>query len=448
MKIKISDHFTMGRLFRFTIPSIVMMIFTSIYNVVDGFFVSNFTGKLQFACVNLVMPFLMLLSVIGFMVGTGGNAIVSKYLGEKNDKKANEVFSMLVTFTTLTGILFFVLGEVFMPNIVRLLGATDDMMYYCVLYGRIICISLTPFMLQIMFQSFLATAGKPQIGLKITILAGVTNIILDLLFVGLFKWGIVGAAAATVTGEYLGGVVPLVYFLRKNSSSLRLVKFKFDFTALVKTCTNGMSELMTNVSTSLVNMLYNAQLLRFYGEDGVAAYGTIMYVNFVFVAAFIGYSIGSAPIIGYNYGAKNDNELQNIFKKSIGILFCFSASITLASVLLARGVAGIYVGYDKALFELTVMAFRLFALSYMISGYNIFASAFFTALNNGVVSAIISFARTLLFQIVCIFALPALFGKEAIWLSVGTAELISLAVTLFFIITQNKKYHYIKTKNH
>ena len=438
----------MGRLIRFTIPSIIMMVFTSIYNVVDGFFVSNYTGKLQFASVNLVMPFLMMLSVVGFMIGTGGNAIVSKCLGENKKEKANEIFSMLVTVTALTGIVFFVLGEVFMPNIVRLLGANDEMMPYCILYGRIICISLTPFMLQILFQSFLATAGKPQIGLAVTIIAGVTNIILDFVFVGAFKWGIVGAGAATVVGEYLGGVVPLVYFFSKNKSSLRLRKFKFDFAALLKTCTNGMSELMTNVSTSLVNMLYNSQLLKFYGEDGVAAYGTIMYVNFVFVASFIGYSLGAAPIIGYNFGAKNEKELQSIFKKSVSIIFFFSVTITLASVLLAKAVAGIYVGYDKELFALTVIAFRLFALSYMISGYNIFASAFFTALNNGVVSAIISFGRTLLFQIVCIFALPALFGPDAIWLSVATAEILSLAVTLFFIITQNKKYHYIKNKSH
>lgn len=423
-----------------------MMVFTSIYNVVDGFFVSNYTGKIQFASVNLVMPFLMLISVVGFMIGTGGNAIVSKYLGENKKEKANEIFSMLVTVTAVTGIIFFILGEVFMPNIVRLLGATDEMTPHCILYGRIICISLAPFMLQIMFQSLLATAGKPQIGLTVSIVAGVTNIILDLLFVGAFKWGMVGAAAATVTGEYLGGVVPLVYFLCKNNSSLRLRRFKFDFSALVKTCTNGMSELMTNVSTSLVNMLYNSQLLHFYGEDGVAAYGTIMYVNFVFIAAFIGYSIGVAPIIGYNYGAKNNTELQNIFKKSIGVLSCFSVAITFASVMLARGVAGIYVGYDDALFALTVVAFRLFALSYMISGYNIFASAFYTALNNGVVSAIISFARTLLFQIVCIFALPAIFGRDTIWLSVAAAELLSLVVTLFFVFTQNKKYHYIKKR--
>lgn len=446
MKIQISDHFNLKKLMQFTIPSIVMMMFSSIYNVVDGYFVSNYTGKTQFAAVNLIMPFLMLLSVIGFMFGTGGNAIVSKLLGEGNKKKANEIFSLLVYITISIGIIIFITGEIAMPQIAKLLGADENMLGYCVLYGRIITISVTPFMLQVFFQSFMATAGKPQIGLAVTLTAGISNIILDFLFVGVFKWGIVGAAVATVTGESIGGIVPLVYFISKNSSSLRLCKTHFDGKALLKACTNGSSELMTNVSMSLVNMMYNYQLMKYYGEDGVAAYGTLMYVNFLFTSIFIGYSIGAAPIVGYNYGAKNDRELQNIFKKSSLLLFFFSSIITGASVLLAGPISKIYVGYDDGLYNLTVMAFRLFATSYLIVGYNIFSSAFFTALNNGLVSAIISFLRTLLFQIVCVFALPLIFGKEAIWFSITVAELFALIVSAVFIFTQNKKYHYLKSK--
>lgn len=446
MKIQISDHFNLKKLMQFTIPSIVMMMFSSIYNVVDGYFVSNYTGKTQFAAVNLIMPFLMLLSVIGFMFGTGGNAIVSKLLGEGNKKKANEIFSLLVYITISIGIIIFITGEIAMPQIAKLLGADENMLGYCVLYGRIITISVTPFMLQVFFQSFMATAGKPQIGLAVTLTAGISNIILDFLFVGMFKWGIVGAAVATVTGESIGGIVPFVYFISKNSSSLRLCKTHFDGKALLKACTNGSSELMTNVSMSLVNMMYNYQLMKYYGEDGVAAYGTLMYVNFLFTSIFIGYSIGTAPIVGYNYGAKNDKELQNIFKKSSLLLFFFSAIITGASVLLAGPISKIYVGYDDGLYNLTVMAFRLFATSYLIVGYNIFSSAFFTALNNGLVSAIISFLRTLLFQIVCVFALPLIFGKEAIWFSITVAELFALIVSAVFIFTQNKKYHYLKAK--
>lgn len=443
MKIKISEHFTFFKLIRFTVPSIVMMVFTSVYSVVDGFFVSNFTGKTQFAAVNLIMPYLMLLGVIGFMFGTGGNAIISKTQGEGKKEKANEIFSMLVAITAFVGFILFIVGELSMPWIVKTLGATDEMYDYAVLYGRIICISVMPFTLQILFQSFLPTAGKPHIGLAITVIAGVSNIVLDFLFVGIFKWGIVGAAAATVTGECIGGITPLIYFFCKNRSTLSFCKFKLDFSVIGKACANGSSELMTNVSSSLVNMLYNAQLMKFYGEDGVAAYGTIMYVNFVFVAAFIGYSIGVAPIIGYNHGSENHKELQNIFRKSIGIITVFSATITAASVLLAGTVAKIYVGYDEGLYNLTVNAFRLFSTSYLIIGFNVYGSAFFTALNNGLISAIISFLRTLLFQIVCIFALPLIFGSNAIWLSITVAELLTLIVTLSMIFTQNKRYHYL-----
>lgn len=446
MKVQISDHFNFKKLIQFTIPSIVMMIFSSIYNVVDGYFVSNYAGKTQFAAVNLIMPFLMLLGGIGFMFGTGGNAIVSKLLGEGKEKKANEVFSMLVYITLICGSVIFVLAEIFMPQIAKILGADENMIEYCILYGRIISISSIPFMLQVMFQSFMVTAGKPQIGLAITIIAGVTNIILDFLFVGIFKWGLVGAAVATVTGESIGGFAPLIYFFSKNSSSLRLCNTKFDGRALLKTCGNGSSELMTNISVNLVNMMYNLQLMKYYGEDGVATYGTIMYINFLFTSVFIGYSIGSSPIVGYNYGSKNYKELQNIFRKSLLTLFVFSGIITVASVFLAGPIASIYVGYDKDLFDLTVMAFRLFATSYLIVGYNIYASAFFTALNNGLVSAAISFLRTLLFQIVCIFALPLLFGKQAIWLSITVAEAFALVMSAVFIFTQNKKYHYIKSK--
>lgn len=420
-----------------------MMVFTSIYGVIDGFFVSNFTGKTQFAAVNLIMPFLMLLGVVGFMFGTGGNAVIAKTQGEGKTEKANQIFTMLVTLTAIIGFILFVVGEITMPQIVKILGATDEMFDYAVLYGRIICISVMPFTLQILFQSFLPTAGKPQIGLAITVIAGVSNIVLDFLFVGIFKWGIVGAAVATVTGECIGGLTPVVYFFSKNSSTLKFCKFKFDFKIIGKACVNGSSELMTNVSTSIVNMMYNGQLMKFYGEDGVAAYGTIMYVNFVFVAAFIGYSIGSAPIIGYNYGSKNHKELQNIFRKSISIISVFSVVITLASILLAGSVAKIYVGYDEGLYNLTVRAFRLFSTSYLIIGFNVYGSAFFTALNNGLISAIISFLRTLLFQIVCIYTLPLIFGNGAIWLSITVAELLTLVVTLSMMFTQNGKYHYL-----
>lgn len=443
MKILISDHFTLKKLIRFVTPSIIMMIFTSIYGVVDGFFVSNYAGKIQFAAVNLIMPFMMLPGAVGFMIGTGGNAIISKNLGEGNKKKANEIFSMLICVLVAFGIIVTVLCQIFLKKVIILLGADAQMQPYCELYARIILTTITFFMLQNTFQSLLLTAGKPNFALVVTVSAGVTNMVLDFLFVGVFKWGVQGAAAATAMSEVIGGIVPLVYFISRNSSNLRLTaKFKFDGKALLKTCTNGASELMTNVSMSLVNMLYNYQLLKFFGANGVAAYGAIMYVNFVFVAAFIGYSIGTAPIIGYNYGAKNDTEMKNIFKKSMGAIVLFSVVLTGASMVLAAPISKIYVGYDAELFNLTVYAFRLFSTSYLIIGFNIFGSAFFTALNNGGVSAAISFLRTLLFQILAIFILPAIFGKNAIWLSITVAEAATLIVTAVFLATNRKKYHY------
>lgn len=451
MKIQISEHFTTKKLFKFVIPSVMMMVFTSIYGVVDGFFVSNYAGKTQFAAVNLIMPFLMVLGVFGFMVGAGGNAIIAKNLGEGNRKKANEIFSMLIYFVIAAGILTTLVGQLVLEKVAFALGARGQMLEYCVEYGRIVLLSVTFFMLQNTFQNLLITAGKPHIGLAVTVTAGVSNMLLDFIFVGVLKLGVTGAAAATAICETLGGLIPLIYFCFKNSSSLRLGKAVFDGKALAKTCTNGSSELMTNVSMSLVNMLYNLQLLKFYGEDGVAAYGVIMYVNFVFIATFIGYSIGVAPIVSYNYGSQNTNEMKNIFKKSCYIMGGLSLILTAISILVAPALAKFYVGYDEQLYNLTVVAFRLFATSYLVASFNIFGSAFFTALNNGLISAAISFLRTLLFQVICVFVLPLIFGKNAIWLSITVAELLTFAVTVTLLIVQNKNYYYadfrVKKKN-
>ena len=443
MKIQLSDHFTAKRLFRFVIPSVIMMIFTSIYGVVDGFFVSNYAGKTQFAAVNLIFPFIMLISAIGFMAGTGGSALVSKTLGEGDRKRANGLFSMIVYAVLILGIVFSLIAQLILKKIAVLLGADALMLKYCVIYGRISFISMPFFMLQNVFQSFFVTAQKPHFGLFVTVLAGVANMFLDFLFVGVFKWGVDGAAAATAVSEFIGGGVPLIYFFTKNTSLLRLGKAVIDFKALGKTCTNGASELMTNVSMSLVNMIYNKRLMSFFGQNGIAAYGVIMYVNLIFLSAFIGYSIGVAPIIGYNYGAKNDDELKNMFKKSI-VTISFSAVLMFAAgQLLSPVISKIFTGYDAELYALTKHAFRLFATSYLICGFNIFGSAFFTALNNGGVSAIISFSRTLLFQIATVFLIPLIFGKNSIWLSITAAEAATLIVTITFLITNKKKYNYI-----
>ena len=440
--IQLSDHFTYGRLLRFTLPSIVMMIFTSIYGVVDGIFVSNFAGKTAFAAINLIMPYLMVFGTLGFMMGTGGTALVSMTLGAGDKKKANEIFSLLVYVCIIGGILLTILSIALMRPAAIILGATGQMLEDCVTYGIIVQLALTAYILQYAFQSFCITAEKPNLSLGMTVASGVCNIVLDALFVGMFRWGLVGAAVATAFSQILGGIIPIVYFLRPNDSLLRLGKCKFDGNALLRTCTNGSSELMSNLSMSLVSMLYNFQLITYAGEDGIAAYGVIMYVNFIFIAIYIGFSIGSAPIVGYNHGAQNHGELKGLLRRSLVILTGFSGILTGAAVLLAEPLSAIFVSYDPALFAMTVRAFRIYSLSFLLCGFNIYGSSFFTALNNGLISAIISFLRTLVCQCAAVLLLPLVFGLDGIWWSVLAAEGIALALTLYFLVKNRKKYHY------
>ncbi len=442
MKIQLSDHFTYKKLIRFVMPSIIMMIFTSIYGVVDGLFVSNFVGKTAFAAINLIMPFLMGISALGFMIGTGGSAIVAKTLGEGNKEMANKYFSMLVYVTIIGGITISTLGFIFMRPVSIFLGASGTLLENCVLYGRITLISLTAFMLQNVFQSFFATAEKSKLGLYVIIAAGVTNMALDFLFIAVFRWGIAGAAIATATSEFIGGLFPVFYFSRKNSSLLRLGHIYFDGRTLLKACTNGSSELMTNLSMSIVNALYNFQLMKLAGENGIAAYGTIMYVNFIFISIFLGYSIGSAPIVGYHYGAGNHAELKNLLQISLRLVGCCGMMLVILAQLLAVPLASIFVGYDAKLFDLTCHGFRLYSLAFLINGFNIFGSAFFTALSNGLVSAAISFLRTLVFQVAVVLLLPLVLGINGIWLAVAVAEALTLLVTITFFVQKRKVYHY------
>lgn len=443
MKIQLSEHFTYNKLLRFVFPSIVMMIFTSIYSVVDGLFVSNFVGKTALASINLILPFLMGLSALGFMIGTGGSAIVAKTLGEGDPKRANSYFSMLVYVTAIGGIILALLGMLLVPSVASFLGAEGELLSNCILYGRISFISMPAFMLQNVFQSFFVTAEKPKLGLAVIITAGVTNMILDLLFVGILGFGLAGAAVATVCGEMIGGLFPVFYFSRKNSSLLRLGKTQFNGRILMQTCVNGSSELMTNLSSSIVNSLYNIQLMKFAGENGVAAYAAIMYVNFIFIAIFLGYSIGSAPIISYHYGAGNHGELKNLYKKSLQLVGSWGILLFVLAQLLATPLAKLFVGYDSTLLAMTQTGFRIYSLVYIINGFNIFGSSFFTALSNGVVSAVISFLRTLVFQIGAVLILPIVFGGiNGIWSSVTVAELLTLCITITFFVRQRRKYHY------
>ena len=440
--IQLSDHFNYRRLFQFTFPSVIMLVFTSIYGVVDGFFVSNYVGKTAFTAVNFIMPILLILGCIGFMFGTGGGALIALTIGKGDREKANRIFSMLVYISLAGGVFLAVLGIMSLRSISFFLGAEGRMLEDCVTYGRIILLAIPAYILQYQFQCLFATAEKPKLGLYITVAAGLTNVILDALFVAAFSWWLEGAAAATALSQCVGGILPLIYFARKNSSLLRLTKFEFDGRALLKVCANGSSELMSNISSSIVSMLYNIQLLKYAGEDGVAAYGVLMYVNMIFLAAYIGFSVGVSPVIGYHYGAGNYAELKGLLKKSLVIISVIACLMFGASKVLANPLSVMFVGYDKGLLGMTLHAFSIFAFSFLFAGFAIFASSFFTALNDGLVSALISFLRALVFQLAAVLLLPFIWGVDGIWFSIVAAEVMAVIVAGLFLLGKRRKYHY------
>jgi len=442
LRIQLCNHFTYKKLLRFVISPILMTICTALYSIVDGVFVSNFVGKTPFAAVNLIMPIAMGVGTIGFMIGTGGSAVISKTLGEGKHEQANQYFSMLIYVAIVIAVVLSISGIILIKPISAALGATGELLENCIIYGRIIFISMTAFILQNIFQNFFVTAEKSALSLKISILAGITNAVLDFLFMAVFHWGIAGAAVATALGQVVGGIVPIIYFSKKNDSLLQLTKTKFYGKILLKACTNGSSEMVTNLSSSFVGILYNFQLMKIAGENGIAAYGIIMYVNFIFMAIFIGFSIGTAPIVGYHYGAANHDELKSLFNKSIKLIAVSGVVLTLLAEVFTAPLVKIFASYDIELFTMTCHGFRLYSIAFMFMGINVWSSAFFTALNNGIVSAIISFLRTLVFQVIAILILPILFGINGIWLAIVVSELLALFVTVTFLIKNRSKYLY------
>ncbi len=442
MNIKLSDHFDYKRLLRYALPSIVMMVFTSIYGIVDGFFVSNYAGKTPFAAVNLIMPLLLILGCVGFMFGTGGGALIAKTMGERKPDKANEIFTLIITVSAACGVVLAVLGFFLLRPVAELMGASGELLEQSLIYGRIILLALPFYILQFEFQCLFATAEKPKLGLYVTVASGVANMVLDALLVAVIPLGVAGAAAATAISEFAGGVIPLIYFSRENTSRLRLVRFKFDGRSLLKTCGNGSSEFMSNVSMSLVSMLYNVQLMKYAGEDGVAAYGVLMYVSMIFQAIFIGYSVGTAPITGYNFGAQNKAELKNLLSRSLRIIAVCALCMFAAGQLLAEPLGKIFVSYDEQLLDMTVHAFGIFSFAFLFSGFSIFGSSFFTALNDGLTSALISFLRTLVFQLAAVLLFPLIWGLDGIWLSIVGAEVMSVIATALFLIGKRERYGY------
>lgn len=442
-RIHISDKFTFGRLLRFAVPSIVMVIFMSLYGIIDGLFVSNFVGDDAFAAVNLFLPIFYIAGSIGMLLGSGGCALVAKLFGEKNDGSARRHFTGITMITTAIGAVITLSAVWFMPQIATLLGARESVHALCAEYGRIMIAGLVPFMLQSYFQYYFAVADRPKLGLLITVSAGLSNTLGDFLLIYVAKMGVTGAAAATVFGECIGCIAPAVWLCFKKGKRLYFAKPSFDPKTIAKVCVNGSSEFLSNVSVSLVSVIYNFQLLKYIGEAGVVAYGVLMYVSFIFVGCYLGFSVGTAPIIGYNYGAQNTDELKSVFKKTL-VFYAGAAVISTAlSVALARPLSYIFVGYDGSLLDLTTTALRIFSLSFLVSGFNIYASAFFTALNNGIISAVISTARTLVFQVVAVYVMPLIFGLDGIWAATVAAELLSLFVSFAFLLKLRKKYGYI-----
>ena len=444
MDIKLSEHFTNKKLIKFTLPSIAMMIFTSIYMVVDGFFVSNFAGKVPFAAVNLILPVLMIIGTIGYMFGTGGTALVSKTYGEGNKERANRYFSLIIYFAFGVGIVLSIIGIVFIKEISMLLGARGQLLKNCIAYSQIVLSTMPFFILQVIFQSFFSAAEKPNIGLIITLLSGLTNIVFDVvLVIGLpQQYKLIGAAIATALSQFIGGAIPLIYFFRKNKSILRLGKTKFDGKALLKACTNGSSEFMTNIALSVVGILYNFQLIKFAGENGIASYGVMMYVSTIFSAVFFGFAMGIAPVVGYNFGAKNNGELKSLRKKGLWITCIVGFSMLVLAEIFARAVCKLFVGYDKELLDLSINGFRIFSISFAFMGFGVFISAFFTALNDGLTSALIAFLRTFVFQVIAIILFPTIWGIDGVWISVVVAEFMSFLLGGLFLIIKRKKYHY------
>ena len=442
-RIRLSDHFTYRRLIRFTIPSIAMMVFVSVYGAVDGLFVSNFVGTTAFASLNLIMPFIMVISATGFMMGAGGSAIIGKTFGEGNDRLAQEYFSFFVLVTLVAGVILSILGVIFMRPISILLGAEGDMIDQCVVYGDISMISMPMFMIQYVFQSFFIVAEKPAMGFKVTVAAGCTNMVLDYVFIALIGMGIEGAAWATVIGEYVGGLIPIVYFARKNDSTLKFVKTRFYGRALGKACTNGCSEFVSNVAMSLISIVFNLQLIKYAGENGVAAYGVLMYVQFMFGAILIGYCAGVAKVISYSYGARTHSELKNLFRKSATLMGVCGLTMAVLGFATAVPVSEFFVGYDPVLLDMTVRGFRIFAVTFVFMGIGCFGSSLFTALNNGIISAVISMVRTFVFRLSAVLLLPLVLGLDGIWLSTCCAEALGFILTLIFFAAYRKKYHYL-----
>ena len=436
-------HFTVPALLRFTLPTIGMMIFMSAYVMVDGFFVSNFAGETAFAAVNFTYPIISILGTLGFMFGTGGSAIVAKTRGEGDPDRANREFSLLVYAAAAAGLIFAVIGTIALKPLLMLMGAEGNLLTQCLRYGRLLAICIPTTILQYLFQELMITAGKPGLAFRVTVASGITNIVLDALLIVGLHMEVLGAAIGTVAGEVVGSVIPLIYFARPNDSALRLGPTRLDWRMLGRTCVNGSSEMVSNIAASLVGIAYNVQLLAYLGEAGVSAYGILEYVAFFTVAILIGFVSGAAPLMSFQYGAQNRVEMQSLFRKCVGIVVVCGLILFALVRVLVDPLAGVFVGYDPDLHALTIHAMLIYSWALLFSGFNMYGSSLFTSLSNGLISAVISFVRTLVFEIGAVLLLPRLFGPDGIWYSGVVAGVAAFILTVAFVLGYAKRYGYL-----
>ena len=439
-EIKLSDHFSCAKLLLFAIPTIGMIMISITYDVVDGYFVSNYIGKTAFSAVNIIYPFQLLLSMVGYMFGSGGSALIAAELGDGNQQNARLYFTAIIKAAAAIGVVLAVAGVLLLRPVAVMIGATPEILEYGLPYGRTLFLFLPIMILGYTFQSILITAEKPKLGLYISLGNLFSNALLDWLFVAVFKWGMVGAAVATGIGACLNGLVPLIYFARPNSSPLHFCKGRVQVKPLLKACGNGSSEMVNDMSTSLIFVLYNYQLLRMLGEDGVAAYGVTVFVEGIFAAVFYGLAMQATSIVGYHFGAKNYPELKSLLKNGIILNFISGILMFVLAQVSAPLISRIYVGYDETVYRLSVHAMRMYAFAFLLQGFNEYASAYFTGLNNGLVSGILAFTRTFLIQTVMILVLPLLLGTDGLWLAQAATEVFAAVIAIVFFITRKHEY--------
>ena len=437
----LDQKWSAGSLLRFAFPTIVMMIFMGLYTIVDTIFVAQFVNTDALSSINIVCPIINITVGLGTMIATGGNAIVSRKMGAGENQEAKEDFTLLILTGAVIGFLILLGGTIWIDKIVYALGASDLLFPYCKDYLMVLFLFIPANILQTLFSNLFVTAGKPTLGLALAVLAGIANIVFDYVFIVLLQMGIKGAAIGTGIGYMIPSIIGTVFFLMKRSE-LHFCKPNMDASVLLKSCSNGVSELVSQCSAAVTTFLFNVTMMKLLGEDGVAAITVLIYSQFLLTTLYIGFSMGTAPVVSYNYGSGNVKQL----KKTVRICFSFIAGISifvfLFSLLGGESIAKVFAENNRNVFEITKNGFSIFSFSFLFSGCNIFSSALFTALSNGKASATISFLRTFGFITVSLLVLPRFLEVTGVWLAVPFAELFTLMLTVYLLCRHRKQYNY------